>query len=75
MSDDHENHENLVLLNLGRLEGKMDALLQSINRHDQDLEMLSRSVQDLERSRAKFIGICLATSTAASYIFHKLPFP
>ncbi len=64
MTDSQHNGD--VLLHLGRLEGKVDALLHSRDRHEAELTTLQRAVSNLEHSRAKLLGACMALGGVAS---------
>lgn len=63
---DMSTHNGDVLLHLGRLEGKVDALLHSRDRHEVELTVLQRAVSDLQHSRAKLLGACLALGGVSS---------
>ncbi len=45
-----------LMLAIGRLEGKMDALIQSHERLQSDMKALSRRVNTLEKERSRLYG-------------------
>jgi hypothetical protein len=59
-------HHGDVLLHLGRLEGKVDALLHSRDRHESELSGLQSAVSDLQHSRSKLLGVCLTLGGVSS---------
>lgn len=57
-----------ILLALGRLEGKVDALMAQQLRTQDGLDDLDQRVRSLENQRALLIGACTVIATLASYI-------
>ena len=57
-----------VLLALGRLEGKVDALMSQQSKHQVDMDSLDVRVRHLEGSKALLFGACAVLATGASYI-------
>lgn len=57
-----------IMLALGRLEGKVDALMAQETRTQGNLRDLDTRVRYLEGSKALLFGICMALGTAASYL-------
>jgi hypothetical protein len=57
-----------ILLALGRLEGKMDALIAQQKRIQVDLDDLDMRMRRLEGSKAAFAGICTCLAAVASYL-------
>jgi hypothetical protein len=57
-----------ILLALGRLEGKVDALISQQARHQKQLDILDSRICRLEGSKALLVGMCTALATAASYV-------
>lgn len=57
-----------ILLALGRLEGKVDALISQQARHQRQLDILDSRIRRLEGSKALLVGICTTLATAASYV-------
>lgn len=57
-----------ILLALGRLEGKVDALIAQQLRTQDTLEELDRRVRLLENSRTLILGGCTALATIASLV-------
>jgi hypothetical protein len=56
-----------ILLALGRLEGKVDALMAQQLRTQDGLDDLDQRVRGLENQRALLIGACTVIATLASY--------
>ena len=50
------SHDTELMLAIGRLEGKMDALIQSHERLQGDMKSLSRRVNTLEKERSLLYG-------------------
>ena len=50
------SHDTELMLAIGRLEGKMDALIQSHERLQGDMKSLSRRVNTLEKERSRLYG-------------------
>lgn len=65
MQSDHE-----VMLAIGRLEGKLDSLLQVRAQHQQDIKELDDRVRTLEHARAFIIGGAGAVSAAVSLLLN-----
>jgi len=59
---------NDVLLALGRLEGKVDALIAQEVRTQEDISQLDQRVRLLEGSKALLFGACTALGAVASYL-------
>ena len=57
-----------ILLALGRLEGKMDALIAQQKRIQVDLDDLDMRMRRLEGSKAAVAGICTCLAAVASYL-------
>jgi hypothetical protein len=57
-----------VLLALGRLEGKVDALIAQEVRTQEDISQLDQRVRLLEGSKALLFGACTALGAVASYL-------
>ena len=57
-----------ILLALGRLEGKVDALMAQHVRHQSDMDNLDDRVRSLEGHKAQLLGVCAAIASAASYL-------
>lgn len=53
---------------VGKLDGKLEAALQNMNKHDQQIEKLQAQVDSLSRWRAYVVGI----STAVGFGIDKL---
>lgn len=57
-----------ILLALGRLEGKVDALIAQQTRTQEDIDQLEHRVRSLEGSKALLLGICTAVGAVTSYL-------
>jgi hypothetical protein len=55
-----------LLLSLGRLEGKMDALIAITNAHNDIIQRHDERLRELENSRSALIGAVAILSTAIS---------
>ena len=55
-----------LLLSLGRLEGKMDALIAITNAHNEMIQRHDERLRELENSRSALIGAVAILSTAIS---------
>jgi len=55
-----------LLLALGRLEGKMDALIAITNAHNETIQKHDDRLRELENSRSALIGAVAILSTAIS---------
>ena len=62
------NQDRDILLALGRLEGKVDALMAQQLRTQGSVDDLDIRVRHLEGSRALLLGGCTALASAASYL-------
>jgi hypothetical protein len=60
------NPESDLLLSLGRLEGKMDALIAITNAHNELIQKHDDRLRELENSRSALIGAVAILSTAIS---------
>lgn len=67
----NDNDQNLLLL-IGRLEGKLDALIQSSHRQSGQIVEIEARLMKLEASRAWMVGAASVISilaTLASHLF------
>lgn len=62
-----------ILLALGRLEGKVDAMMTSMRVQEQELKVLEKRIRELENSRAWMLGAAAVISTIAGLIVKKIP--
>lgn len=65
MSDQQQGD---ILLHLGRLEGKVDALLHSRDRHQAAIDVLESKVDVLRLSRARLMGMAAAVGAIGGVI-------
>lgn len=63
-----------ILLALGRLEGKVDAMMTSLRMQEQELKVLDKRIRELEQSRAWMLGAAAIISMLAGFIVKFLPF-
>ena len=65
-----------ILLALGRLEGKVDALITRQTIHDEELDRHDLRIRELEKSRSWMFGVAAAigaaVSVALNFIVNKL---
>jgi hypothetical protein len=61
MSDDNETIRHEVLNRLGKLEGKIDILIETNKLHsvtcDADRIMITKNIKDLEKKQAWMLGV------------------
>lgn len=63
-----------ILLALGRLEGKVDAMMTSLRLQEQELKTLDKRIRELEQSRAWMLGAAAIISLLAGMIVKMVPF-
>ena len=63
---------NQIMIALGRLEGKVESLLQMQRAHSEDIEKLDKRVRDLEHNRSWMMGAAAAIGAAASIVVNFL---
>ena len=64
--------DNQILLALGRLEGKVDAMLTRQQLHDEELERHDQRIRKLEQGRAWLLGAAAVIGSAFTFITTKL---
>jgi len=62
-----------VLIALGRLEGKVDAMMTSLRIQEEELRILENRIRDLEQSRAWMLGAAAIISIIAGFIVKVIP--
>lgn len=62
-----------VLIALGRLEGKVDAMMTSLRIQEEELRILENRIRDLEQSRAWMLGAAAIISIIAGFIVKIIP--
>ncbi len=62
-----------VLIALGRLEGKVDAMMTSLRIQEEELRILENRIRDLEQSRAWMLGAAAIISVIAGFIIKIIP--
>jgi len=62
-----------VLIALGRLEGKVDAMMTSLRMQEQELKILEGRIRELEQSRAWMLGVAAVISVIAGFIVKIIP--
>ena len=63
-----------VLIALGRLEGKVDAMMTSLRIQQEELQRLDVRVRDLEQSKAWLIGAAAVISFLSGLVVKFIPF-
>jgi len=63
-----------ILLTLGRLEGKVDAMMTSLRMQEQELKVLDKRIRELEQSRAWMLGAAVIISMLVGFIVKFFPF-
>lgn len=62
-----------ILLALGRLEGKVDAMMSSLRVQEQELKTLEKRIRELEQSRAWMLGAAGVIAAIAGFIVKLIP--
>lgn len=62
-----------ILLALGRLEGKVDAMMSALRAQEQELKVLDSRIRELEQSRAWMLGAAAVISIIAGFIVKHFP--
>jgi hypothetical protein len=62
-----------ILLALGRLEGKVDAMMTSLRLQEQELKNLDKRIRELEQSKAWMLGAAAVISTLTGLVVKVLP--
>lgn len=57
-----------VLIALGRLEGKVDAMMASLRAQEQELKVLDGRIRELEKSRAWMLGAAAVISLISGLV-------
>ena len=65
-------NDNQILLALGRLEGKVDAMLTRQKYHDEELERQDQRLRKLEQGRSWILGAAAVVGAICSFIATKL---
>ena len=60
--------DNQILIALGRLEGKVDALISRQVMHDEELQKHDLRLRNLEQGRSWLLGAAAMVGAAASFI-------
>jgi hypothetical protein len=63
-----ESPNETLLLSVGRLEGKVDALLAGMKQHQDQLEDQEKRINNLEQTKAWLIGAAAAAGGSASFL-------
>ena len=64
--------DNEILIALGRLEGKVDALIARQAIHDEELDRHDKRLRDLEQSKAWMLGAAAVIGAAAAFIINMI---
>lgn len=62
--------DNEILIALGRLEGKVDALITRQSLHDEELDRHDKRLRELEQSKSWLIGASAASGAFAGFIMN-----
>ena len=62
--------DNEILIALGRLEGKVDALIARQAVHDEELDRHDKRLRDLEQSKAWLLGASAAVGALAAFVMN-----
>lgn len=62
-----------ILLALGRLEGKVDAMMSSLRVQEQELKTLEKRIRELEQSRAWMLGAAGVIAAISGFIVKLIP--
>ena len=64
--------DNEILIALGRLEGKVDALITRQAIHDEELDRHDKRLRELEQSRAWILGAAAVIGAVAAFIVNMI---
>jgi hypothetical protein len=64
--------DNEILIALGRLEGKVDALITRQAIHDEELDRHDKRLRELEQSRAWILGAAAVIGAAAAFVVNMI---
>jgi len=62
--------DNEILIALGRLEGKVDALIARQAVHDEELDRHDQRLRDLEQSKSWFLGAAGIIGAVSAFIMN-----
>lgn len=62
-----------ILLALGRLEGKVDALMTTMRAQEQELKILEKRIRELEQNKFMILGAAGVISMIAGFVVKLLP--
>lgn len=63
-----DNDVTALLLGLGRLEGKLDVLITTMNRHEETLAAHEAQNSAAAQAQAKMLGIAIGASSVVSIL-------
>ncbi len=61
-----------LLIAIGRLEGKVDSVLVTLNTHTEELQHLDSRIRRLEQSKSWMLGAAAVVGAASSFLFKHL---
>jgi len=64
--------DNQILLALGRLEGKVDAMLTRQKYHDEELDRQDQRLRKLEQGRSYMLGAAAVVGAVCSFVASRL---
>lgn len=62
--------DNEILIALGRLEGKVDALITRQAVHDEELDRHDKRLRELEQSKSWLLGAAAAAGAVAGFVIN-----
>ena len=62
-----QNNDDLLLA-IGRLEGKVDSLLATMRKHDQELTLMDSRIRKLEQHKFLTLGAAAVIGAVASFL-------
>ena len=67
--------DNEILIALGRLEGKVDALIARQAIHDEELDRHDKRLRELEQSKSWLLGVAAAAGAVAGFVINYIGSP
>ncbi|QDP62651.1 MAG: hypothetical protein Unbinned1327contig1000_10 [Prokaryotic dsDNA virus sp.] len=67
--------DNEILIALGRLEGKVDALIARQAIHDEELDRHDKRLRELEQSKSWLLGVSAAAGAVAGFVINYIGSP
>ena len=67
--------DNEILIALGRLEGKVDALIARQAIHDEELDRHDKRLRELEQSKSWLLGVAATAGAVAGFVINYVGSP